>query len=95
MGCKRLIVALPMQGMAWDWHLAAHRALDKEVLSALHQIHQLGVLHGDLHAGNILVTPKNKIVVLDFDGACLEAPANQLTAEQDHWAMLLAVQVGS
>ena len=84
-----------MQGMAWDWQSAAHRALDNDLLSALHQIHQLGVLHGDLHAGNIVVTPENRVVVLDFDGARLQAPANELTAEQDHVAMLLAMQVGS
>ncbi len=83
-----------MQGVAWDWHEAAHRALDSEVLSALHRIHELGVLHGDLHAGNILVTPENKVFVLDFEGANLEEPAAQLSAEQGHLAMLLDVQVG-
>ena len=82
-----------MQGTTWDWHLAAHRALDAEVLSALDKIHKLGVLHGDLHEGNILVTPDCKVVVLDFNGARLEAPATELTAEHDHVAMLLAVQV--
>lgn len=82
-----------MQGNPWDWHSAAHRALDDEVLSALDEIHKLGVLHGDLHEGNILVTPECKVVVLDFNGAHLEAPANELTAEQDHVALLLAMQV--
>ncbi|KAK9916980.1 hypothetical protein WJX75_009469 [Coccomyxa subellipsoidea] len=82
-----------IEGNPWDWHSAAHRALDDEVLSALDEIHKLGVLHGDLHEGNILVTPECKVVVLDFNGAHLEAPANELTAEQDHVALLLAMQV--
>lgn len=90
----RLTGALAMQGTTWDWHSAAHRALDGEVLSALDEVHKLGVLHGDLHEGNILVTPERKVVVLDFDGARLEAPASELIAEQDHVALLLAMQVG-
>lgn len=83
-----------MQGTTWDWHLAARRALDDEVLSALDEIHKLGVLHGDLHEGNILVTPECKVVVLDFNWARLEAPATELIAKQDHMALLLAMQVG-
>ncbi len=82
-----------MQGTTWDWHSAAHRALDDEVLSALDEIHKLGVLHGDLHEGNILITTECKVVVLDFDGARMEAPAAELIAEQDHVALLLAMQV--
>ena len=82
-----------MQGVAWDWHAAAHRALDNKVLSALDQIHKLGVLHGDLHECNILVTKDNDIVVLDFDGAHVEARTADLSAEQDHVALLLSLQV--
>ncbi len=83
-----------MQGTTWDRHSAAHRALDDEVLSALDKIHMLGVLHNDVHEGNILVTPECKVVILDFNGARLGAPATELKAEQDHMALLLAMQVG-
>ena len=83
-----------MQGSTWDWHTAAHRALGDEVLSALDQIHKLAVLHGDPHEGNILVTPERKVVVLDFNGARLEATATGLTEELGHVALLLGMQVG-
>ncbi|KAK9805493.1 hypothetical protein WJX72_001306 [[Myrmecia] bisecta] len=82
-----------IEGVAWDWHSAAHRALDHEVLSILDKIHKQGVLHGDLHERNILITTDNQVVILDFDGAHLQAPTTELSAEQDHFALLLAMQV--
>ena len=45
------------QGQAWDWKSPAHRALGPRLLEVLQRVHDLGIGHGDLHPGNILVTP--------------------------------------
>ena len=58
-----------MQGMPWDWCEPSQRALKHKLKSALDQIHAAGVLHRDLHEGNILVTPDHRVLVLDFAGA--------------------------
>lgn len=61
----------------------------------LDQIHMLGVLHGDLHKRNILVTDDNKIVIIDFDGAYLGAPVAELSAEHKYMAQLLSLKVAT
>ena len=33
------------------------------------------ILHGDLHSGNILVTPDDTVYLLDFEGCDMSAPA--------------------
>ena len=48
----------------------------------LRRIHDLGIWHGDLHAGNILVTPDDAVFVLDFASCQLSAPAWALYREQ-------------
>ena len=58
-----------MQGMPWDCCEPSQRALKHKLKSALDQIHAAGVLHRDLHEGNILVTPDHRVLVLDFAGA--------------------------
>ena len=69
------------QGMPWDWRAPSHRALDHKLKSALVQIHAAGVLHRDLHEGNILVTPDHRIMVLDFAAAQLDPRQELVDAE--------------
>lgn len=67
--------------MPWDWHAPSHRALDHKLKSALVQIHDAGVLHRDLHEGNILVTPDHRVLVLDFAAAQLDPRRELMDAE--------------
>ncbi len=41
----------------------------QETALAIHAAHQAGLIHGDIKPGNILITPEDKPVVLDFDMA--------------------------
>ena len=49
-------------------------------------IHEAGVLHGDLHKGNILVTPRRQVFILDFDGCVLDASDDRRKAESAQMA---------
>lgn len=69
------------QGVPWDWHAPSHRALDHKLKSALVQIHDAGVLHRDLHEGNILMTPDHRVLVLDFAAAQLDPRRELMDAE--------------
>ena len=70
------------QGQHWDWRSPAHFKLGPRLLEALRRVHELGIRHGDLHPGNILVTPDDAVFVLDFDGCETSAPAWALDQEQ-------------
>ena len=70
-----------VQGEQWDWHLPKHRELDQALSDVLAAIHSRGVLHGDVHDGNILVTADRRIVIVDFEDAKLQAPATATDAE--------------
>ena len=78
------------QGQHWDWFLRKHRELDRELLDALAAIHARGILHGDLHKDNILVTADRRIMILDFAAAQLEAPAAAMEAEMTELSEMLA-----
>ncbi len=50
-------------------------------MEVLRRIHDHGIWHGDLHPGNLLVTPHNDVFVLDFAGCDLSADARALYHE--------------
>ena len=84
-----------MQGSPWDYDSPTHRALDAKLCTALASIHSKGVLHSDVHEGNILVTNDGSVFILDFAGAELQAPSEQLAEERSYVETLLAMQVVS
>ena len=75
-----------LQGTAWDWSSKLHKAVIHKLLEALDRIHEAGVLHGDLHKRNILVTPSRKVFILDFDGCRLHASEKRRKAESAQMA---------
>ena len=85
-----------VQGEHWDWGLREHRDLDKALLGALAAIHSRGLVHGDLHQGNILVTADRRTVIADIEGAELQAPAAIMETEMRDLSRRLAypVQIG-
>ena len=44
------------------------------------RMHDAGVLHGDLHAGNFLVRPSGEIFLVDLDAVRLGAPLDEATS---------------
>ena len=91
--CGVLELSLYLQGTAWEWNLRAHKAFIHKVVNAVDLIHEAGVLHGDLHKGNILVTRSGQIFILDFDGSELRASHERLVAEKAHMTDLLSYMV--
>ena len=91
--CKIYRSVCLVQGSKWDWNSRAHLALSSQLLDALAKVHNLGVLHGDLHAGNILVAPGGKIFILDFNGSQMQVAPEWLSEEQNTWAGFLSKQV--
>ena len=45
---------------------AARRAVALAVLDAYAAVHERGVLHGDVHAGNVLLRPDGTVTLIDF-----------------------------
>ena len=48
-----------------------------QMLDALGFIHQKGILHGDLHTSNFLVTTDSAVKIIDFDLACFADAATE------------------
>jgi TolB-like protein/Tfp pilus assembly protein PilF/predicted Ser/Thr protein kinase len=57
-------------------------SLGSQVTAALEEAHDQRVVHRDLKPGNIIVTPKGQVKVLDFGLATLLHPGDDLTATQ-------------
>ena len=85
----RVIRELCWQGVPWNGN-PAHRKLDGKFWATMTRIHQIGVVHKDLHPGNIIVTDNSRITVLDFASSCLDAPASELDKEQEYLELMLS-----
>lgn len=46
-------------------------ALGTAVLDSYARLHACGVLHGDVHPRNVLVTPSGTVTIVDFGAACI------------------------
>ncbi len=77
----------------WLGDNAGNKARVLEVRDALRaaysKLRKLNVVHGDLHHGNIIVTPQGEIRLVDFDGVCIfgstgDAPLTSRPTEVGH-----------
>jgi predicted unusual protein kinase regulating ubiquinone biosynthesis (AarF/ABC1/UbiB family) len=85
---ERLTTALERAAAAGD--LAARDQVCAALVSSVaRQVFAHGLVHGDPHPGNLLVTPDGALALLDF-GCVLELTA----AERAAWARLFAALIG-
>lgn len=52
-------------------------------------------MHGDLHKRNILVTPEDRVIILDFEGSETEANPEDMAVEMRDMTSLQAKRVSS
>lgn len=65
------------------------RYIFQQMLNAVAYMHKKGLTHGDLHAGNFMVTAENKVVLIDFGFTHhVEAKADELSIEGGTMAYL-------
>jgi len=80
------------QGRPWDWLSPARRALAPCMLAVLQRVHDHGILHGDLHEGNILMVARDSVFLLDLGACDLEPNDWDLAAERRDFAHLLSLR---
>ena len=78
-----------IQGQSWDatvWKTPAKKLkalaqLDKHI----HTMNKAGIIHQDLHGGNVMVTPSGRVYIIDYDLASYskDAEAGRLEAFND------------
>ncbi|HEV7758796.1 MAG TPA: class III lanthionine synthetase LanKC, partial [Acidimicrobiales bacterium] len=80
-----------------DWALAVHR----DVEQALAEIHERGIVYGDLHLFNVIVRPDGRVALIDFEVAAdvasgrrptlgamgFVAPRDRVGFDIDHYAL--------
>lgn len=55
-------------------HLATRLKIAEQFVAAMAFIHQRGILHGDLHSGNIIIEAPHTVKIIDFDLANRSRP---------------------
>ena len=78
-----MMAAWYVQGSAWDSYAPSYKALVQNLDSAVDEIHHAAVVHGDLNASNILVTPDSHVLVVDFAKAVANPTDEILKAEKE------------
>jgi serine/threonine protein kinase len=68
------------QGEHWDWSLPEHLKICGGLKEAVRQLHGEGVVHGDIHDGNILVNGSS-IWLVDFEAAIVGATPKECQRE--------------
>lgn len=73
------INASPLEDEYGEWLPISNKTLFTEnLLTAVTDIHNRGVVHGDIHAGNILVNADCDVFLIDFENAsCLDCPREE------------------
>jgi len=78
-----------IQGTSWDatvWKTPAKKLKALAQLDAhIHTMNKAGIIHQDLHGGNVMVTPSGRVYIIDYDLASYskDAEAGRLEAFND------------
>jgi len=63
-----LIDGLSWEKTEWGGSLNKEDALDK-LNAAIHTMNKAGIIHHDLHSGNVMVTRRGQVYIIDYDRA--------------------------
>ena len=72
----------------------AQRRLALELVAAYERLHRAGVVHGDVHPGNVLVSPDGAVTLVDFGSARVEPVDGALPQQLEPWSRALREAVG-
>jgi len=63
--------------------------VEDKIKKAYHELHQRKVLHGDVHPGNILVSPDKSVFIVDFEFSRTAVESKFLESEMSQVTKLL------
>lgn len=59
-------------------------------MKSLAKLHDQGVVHGDLHAGNMIVKDDGRVMLLDLAGSQMDKEGRAIEDERDYVAMIVS-----
>jgi serine/threonine protein kinase len=83
---KHISEILYKGNISWYDYVLTNKPTEKQLnhlLKAIKLLHSNGIVHGDLHRGNIILMDDNLPRLIDFDGTLVNAPKSLIKLEKE------------